>query len=804
MERPLFLPLLSTIVGLTTADLFLYFVPDAFLYLSVAVSLPFLFIKRRLLFLAVLSFFFFTWGNLSLKPFLIPESAPDDILNVSAGDKLAIEGVIESRPETTEKGCRLYLRAERLYRGKSYSEVRGRILLYIGDGNGDFLTGDRVRFISRIREPRNFGLPGEFDYVRYLAYRHVYCTAFVKTDKDVLLIRRRVDYRLQNMVDGLAADFGGFISRCAPGEEGFILRALLLGDMGNISKTTKAAYARTGVNHILSISGFHISIVVFFIFHVLLLAARNSEFLLLHFNIRRLILTLTIPVIIFYLLLSGGAPATVRSVIMITAYIIAMLLERDVDPLNSLMLAAMVIITCSPPALFDLSFQLSFLALWGILVLTPLFILPFRKFEGTIWHGLLLFLMVSMAATLATLLPVAFYFHRATLTGLISNFFIVPLMGYGAVVLGFTALPFIHWLPPVAKLLFVIAAFLVRLSNLVITQLARLPTLPLLNPTKFDLLLFFIFLIIITFIKFKRTKVVLSGLVIALFILVKLVSSMANGCERSLTITFFNVGQGEATLVSFPNGKRMLIDGGGTPREGGMDTGERLLAPALWRMGFDRLDYVVLTHPHPDHMNGLKFIVANFDVGEFWESGIPSDSEDYGNIKRTLAKRHIPVRLIHAATPPIDIGAVRIEPLAPFWATVSTPQRPDEDLNQSSLVFRLKYADFSVLFTGDIGFATEEKLVRHPQKLSCTVLKVPHHGSRYSTSKPLLIAASPRVALISAGYKNSFGLPSPRTISLLQKQGIKVYRTDLDQTVEIICKQNIYRVSTYAAYRHFH
>jgi competence protein ComEC len=804
MERPLFLPLLSTIAGLATADHFLYFVPYSFLYLSLAASIPFLFLKRRHLFLAVLSFFFFSWGNLSLKPFLQPEHTPEDIANISSDDQLTIEGVIESRPETAEKGSRLYLRAERLYRGKSYTKARGRILLYVGEGSGDFLTGDRIRFISRIREPRNFGLPGEFDYVRYLAFRQVYRTAFVKSDKDVLLIRRRVDCRLQNMVDGLAADFGGFISRCAPGEEGFILRALLLGDMGSVSKATKDAYTRTGINHILSISGFHISIVVLFVFYVLLLAAKSSEFLLLHFNIRRLILTLTLPVIFFYLLLSGGAPATVRSVIMITAYIIAMLLERDVDPLNSLMLAAMVIITCSPPALFDLSFQLSFLALWGIVVLTPLLIAPFREIEGTFRHKLILFLMVSISATFTTLLPVGYYFHRATLTGLVSNFLVVPLMGYGAVVLGFSALPFIYWFPAAAKLLLITAAFLVRLSNMIISLLARLPMLPVLNPTKTDLALFFIFLACISFVKFQRTKVVLCSLIAALFILVKLVSTMVNGCERNLTITFFNVGQGEATLISFPNGKRMLIDGGGSPRAGGMDTGERLLAPAFWRMGFNRLDYVVLSHPHPDHLNGLKFIVSNFDVGEFWESGIPSCSEDYGSIKRTLAKRGIPVRSIHAATPPIDIGAVRIEPLAPFYVNVSTSQCPDEDLNESSLVFRLKYADFSVLFTGDIGFATEEKLVRHPQKLSCTVLKVPHHGSRYSTSKPLLIAASPRVALISAGYKNSFGLPSPRTMSLLHDRGIKVYRTDLDETIEIIFRRNMYEVSTFAASRHFY
>ncbi len=803
MERPLFLPLLSTIVGLVTADLFLYFVPELFLYLSLAATLPFLFLKRNSLFLAALSFFFFSWGNLSLKPFLLQESSTEEIVHMVTDDPVTLEGVIDSRPETSEKGSRLYLRVERLYRDKSYAIVSGRILLFVAEGKGDFYTGDRVRFISCIKAPRNFGLPGEFDYVRYLAYRRVHCTAFVKSCKDILLIRKRVDYSLQNIVDGLAADFGRFINRSAPGEEGSILQALLLGDMGSISKTTKDAYTRTGVNHILSISGFHISIVVFFIFHALLLVARSSEFLLLHCNIRRLILILTIPVIIFYLLLSGGAPATARSVIMVIAFITAMLLGRDVDPLNSLMLAAMIIIAGSPPVLFDLSFQLSFLALWGIVVLTPLFIAPFKKIEGTLRYKLLLFFMVSAAATCVTLLPVAYNFHRTTLTGLISNFFIVPLMGYGAVVLGFSALPFIYVFPSLAKLLLVTAAVLVQLSNFIINQLARLPVLPLLNPTRFDLLLFFVFLVLITFIKRNRMKLVSCSSVTVLFIIVKLVTPPVNGYDRILAITFFSVGQGESTLISFPNGKRMLIDGGGSFREGGMDPGERLLAPALWRMGVDRLDYVVLSHPHPDHLNGLKFILANFDVGEFWESGFPFSSEDYVNIKRSLAARHIPVRAIHAATAPIDIGETRIEPLAPFLPAVTPLADRGVDLNESSLVFRLKYAGFSVLFTGDIGSVTEGKLVLHPEYLACAVLKIPHHGSCYSSTLPFLTAASPKVALISAGYKNSFGLPSRQTMLHLDNLSVKVYRTDLDGTIQLSCGQKGYTVSTFAESGHF-
>jgi competence protein ComEC len=248
----------------------------------------------------------------------------------------------------------------------------------------------------------------------------------------------------------------------------------------------------------------------------------------------------------------------------------------------------------------------------------------------------------------------------------------------------------------------------------------------------------------------------------------------------------------------------MLIDGGGSTREGGMDPGEKLLAPALWRMDSERLDYVVLSHPHPDHMNGLKYILANFDVGEFWESGFPCDSEDCTVIKHTLSARHIPVRKINAATPAIAIGETRIEPIAPFAGAESFSENSDGYVNDSSLVFRLKYGKFSILFTGDIGSATEQTLVRHPKQLSCTVLKIPHHGSRYSSTLPFLAAAAPKTALISAGYGNSFGLPSRQTILRLENLGVKVYRTDLDKTIEVLCKQDKFTVSTFDESRHFH
>ena len=802
MERPLAAPLFSVILGLSVAGIYSYFFPSNFLLPLLAVTFLSIFLKRGFPFFIALSLLMFVCGNLSLRPFVSPELTQNHIVHLCDDEPLIVEGVIDSRPEATERGSRLYLQVEQVFREKKSASVTGRLLVYLGEGRTPLLTGDRVRLAARLQRPRNYGLPGEFDYTDFLAYRNVYVTGFVKRSGDLILIRQGVAYPLQRRIDALAARLGSFIDENVPPAEGSILRALLLGDMGYVSRPIKDAYSRTGVNHILSISGFHVGVIALFVFQILMWSARTSELLLIHLNLRRFVLVLTLPVLIFYLFLSGAAPATTRSVIMIGFYILALVLEREVDPVNSLMLAAAFILALSPPALFDISFQLSFLALWGIVVLTPLFMTPFGAVTAGIPRKLLLFLLASAAATVATALPVAYYFHRVSATGLISNFFIVPLMGYGAVVLGFSALPLAGSAPLLARPLLYCAAFLVKISNSIIMVLARIPTLPVFNPSRCDLLLGYLALAALTFIGRRRWKMTCCGVLACIWGGSLALPSQPE--QGKLAITMFSIGQGESTLITFPDGKRMLVDGGGSARQGGPDVGERLLAPALWRLGVKRIDVMALSHPHPDHMQGLKYVAATFPVGEFWEAPTPAGLKEHDELHRILFQRQVPVRLVTAASPAMALGDVRLELLSPSARPLSADQPEDDDLNDQSLVFRLVYGEFSMLFTGDIGVATEERLVLHPEKLRCTVLKVPHHGSRYSSSAPFLASAAPKIALISAGYRNSFHLPAPETVAALERRRIKVYRTDLDGTIQLLSAGSGENVVINELSGHFH
>ena len=782
LERPLLLPLGAVIAGIA-AGLFAGFVPEALLLPLAAVTLLTLFLRSRFPFFLSLAVLLCCCGNLSVKPFIVPDLEDNHIARLLSEEPQVVEGVIDSRPESTEAGSRLTVQVEQVIRDRKHSRASGKLLVFIKEGRTSFLTGDRIRFSSRIQKPRNLGLPGEFDYAAYLSYRSIYATGFVKRADDIILMRQGVDSRLQRRIDAFASRIRSFIDATTPAIEASILRALLIGDMGAVPKSIKDAYSRTGVNHILSISGFHVGVIALVVFQILMAAARRSELLLLHLNLRRFILLVTLPLMVFYLFLSGTAPATSRSVIMIAVYILALVLEREVDPINSLLAAALFLLLLTPPVLFDISFQLSFLALWGIIVLTPLFMTPFRRMSEGVPHKLLLFLMASAAATAVTALPVAYYFHRVSATGLISNFFIVPLMGYGAVVLGFCAIPCIMVVPLAAQLLLVLAGFLVKVSNSIIMLLAKIPTLPPFSPSRFDLLMSYLLLCAVTFVIGTRRKTACCGMLACVW--AGSVAFSPNPDAGKLVITFFSVGQGESTLITFPGGERMLVDGGGNVREGGQDVGERLLAPALWNLGVRKIDYMVLTHPHPDHMQGLKFVAANFSVGELWEGVAPTGSSDYDELRRLLAEHRVPVRQISSDSPTVHVGGALIEPLSPLPHTGAGVD--EGDANDDSLVFRLVLGEFRMVFTGDIGFATEERLCMHPERLKCTVLKVPHHGSRYSSSDGFLDAAAPETALISAGYRNSFHLPAEETVDNLHRRKVRIFRTDLDGTVRIAC-----------------
>ncbi|GFE61175.1 DNA internalization-related competence protein ComEC/Rec2 [Geobacter sp. AOG2] len=795
-RHPLLIPFWSMAVGLCLADGYSVAVPVGVLAAVFSCLVLSSLIKSSIPFLLCSATFFFVLGLYFLGAYLHPVVPAYDIRNFATRDPIIVEGIVQSRPVAAAQGCSFVLRVEGVVREGSPVPACGRLMVYLATGDTPLTRGDRVRCMARITVPHRLGIPSEFDYTRYLAYQGVTATGRVAAPDGMVLLRGAAEDSLLRRFDLVSRRLGDFIRTTVPDRElSSVLTALLIGDQKRIPAPLNDAYTRAGVNHILSISGFHVGIIAWFIVAVALYLATRSEFLGLRFNLRRTALLMAVPAMLAYLFLTGAAPATARSVIMLAAFVLALHAERETDPLNALLLAAFVLVVVSPPSLFDLSFQLSFLALWGIVVAVPLFMEGTRRVPKNWQRNLIQFVAVSCAAACATIVPVLFYFGQTSLNGIISNLLIVPILGYGAVLTGFTALPLVYLAPPAARVLLWCAGQLTALSNWLVALFAKLPLFSVHTITSLDMLCFLCFMVFATFLRRSRGTYALCVLPPLVAVITHLSAPAA--ADGRLHVTMLSVGQGESLLVRFPDGGTMLVDGGGYLHDNGRDFGRQVLGPALWKLGVHRIDRLVLTHSHPDHIGGMAFLARTFPVGEFWEPAQGGTGEQYEQLRAALAERHVPRRPLAAGDELTFANGVKLAVLSPPRETVPRPPVTDEaEENEKSLVFRLSFGSFSMLFTADAGFPTEERILAGNAELTSTVLKAGHHGSRYSTSERLLGRVSPALALISAGRGNNFGLPARQTLERLRGRGIRTWRTDLDGTIDLTSDGVSWNVAT--------
>ncbi len=760
-------------------------VAAVFLCLVLACFLPY-----QWVFSVCSALFFFFWGLCALLPWLSYDLSPTSIRAKGHVTPITIEGVISTRPTVAPEGSRLTVQVERIIRGNRQETVSGLLLLYVSEDDVTLARGDRIRFVSRISVPRRLGLPGEFNYPRYLALQGITATARVVSQHEIVLIRAAAVESVQRTIDLTARFLGDAIRRSVPDERvSSILTALLVGDQRRIPRDLADAYTRAGVNHILSISGFHIGIIAAFITLLLIWFLTRIEYIALRWNVRRIAVLIAVPVMLAYLFLTGNAPATARSVIMLTVFAVALFAEREQDSVNTLLLAAFFLVAVNPPTLFDVSFQLSFLSLWGILIAVPLIMKSAATVDPPWLKSMIQFVSVSVAASCVTLLPVLYIFKVASLNGILTNFLIVPLLGYGAVLAGFIALPLVTLFPACAPLFLWPAATLIVISNQFIMWCTSLPILTYHGVTGQDLFFFLLFMFCMTFLKSRFIRVV-SGVLIPISACALHLYS-ASVTDGRLHITMLSVGQAESLLVRLPDGSTLLVDGGGYLHDTGQDFGQRILTPALGALHVGRVDRMIATHNHPDHSGGLPFVIKNLAVGEFW-SGTDVSAE----IRNELINKGVPLRTLVVGDVISLPGPVIFTVLSPAEIVRTAADSDESSVNEQSLVFRLSYGSFSMIFCADAGFEAEQRMLAGRHDLRSTVLKVGHHGSRYSTSAEFLERVHPKMALISAGAGNRFGLPSFHTVDLLRSKGIPLYRTDRDGTILLVTDGDSWSVTT--------
>jgi len=783
-QWPLLIPFVSMATGLSVSLLTDQTCPIRVLAACFICLLLSLFLRDQRILAFCMVLFFFFWGLYALDPWFFPVKPSSAIINKASSIPVAVEGIVANRPSVVSEGSRLVVKVERIISANRTEQVCGLMMLSVYQGDVSILRGDRIRFMTQITFPRRLGLPGEFDYPRYLSFQGITATGRVDSQQDIILIRAAAEESIQRYIDIAARKLGEAIRLVVPDVRiSSVLTALLLGDQKRIPENLADAYTRAGVNHILSISGFHVGIIAAFISLISLGILTRFESLALRWNVRRISVLIAIPSMVIYLFLTGNAPATARSVIMLVACALALYVERETDAINTLLLAACFLIAINPVTLFDISFQLSFISLWGIIVTVP--VLTERLSVAVPWRSLVFIqlLAASVAASCVTLIPVLHTFKVASLNGILANFLIVPLLGYGAVIAGFCVLPLIVLLPKISGVLLWPSAKLIYLSNMIVEWFSALPVIHFTGVTSWDMLFFLLFMLIVTFVRSVRRRFALAAFMPLAAVMMH--ATEPPSADGLLHLTMLSVGQAESMLLRLPDGSTMLVDGGGYLHDTGRDFGRRVLLPALESLGIRRIDRLIITHDHPDHIGGLAFVAKNATVGECWTTAGTHSRLQHSDLKSIFAERKIPVRLLKVGDSITLASGVYFKVISPGQHVVRNDGDDIRNTNEDSLVFRVGFGQFSMLFTADAGFDAERDMIASGCDLGSTVLKVGHHGSAYSTSEEFIDKVRPRVALISAGTGNKFGLPSGRTIDLLKSKNIMVYRTDRDGTIEL-------------------
>ncbi len=685
-------------------------------------------------------------------------------------ESIAISGIIVKFPEPRLKKISLTMAVNDIFMNHEVVSAQGKILVNVPKFASMFQYGDEILVRGMLRKPRDRRNPGEFDSQAFFQSQNIFGILSVDKKAEIKKISSgHGNWILRNWLFSVKNYLNEFIGSHFPSKEATFLQGLIIGQRGEISITLREAFSNLGVIHVLAVSGLHVGFIILTFMGVF-------GFLRIPYRYRIL---LTILGLVFYAFLVNLKPPVVRASIMGGLLLTGTLLERKTDVYNSLALAALVILIFNPLELFQAGFQLSFTAVISIVYLYPKIkaffsthpkIHNIQKIAGI--HYVVELLFVSMAAFLGTLPFTIIYFNRIPNFAIFANLLIIPLVFCGFAC-GIIASVVNLFVPFLGKIYIAATWFFLHVIIEIIEwanqfMFTHYETYKFLFP---QALAYFIGMILISNLNHERVR---RWLVIFFLILTNVFVWQAATKEKNvLKVIFFDVGQGDAALLTFPDDKHVLVDGG--PRGINYNAGKWVIAPYLKRERIHDLDALILSHGDADHLGGFPYIMRNFKVHEVWDNGQVQDTKLHQEYINLIDSLKITRRVLRAGENITDFKPVHIFTMHP---TDRFLKHSNLSLNDGSLSLKISYGEVDFLFVGDIENKGEAQISTYGNLLESEVLKVGHHGSRTSSSQFFLNKVQPQIAVISASELNRFGHPHRKTLNRLRAAGAKIFRID--------------------------
>ena len=641
---------------------------------------------------------------------------------------------IVNSKNSARNGTKLYIRVNK----KANIEVGDMLLI-----NGTYLEPDVAR------NERGF------NYKEYLKTLEIYGTVEINHYKVIKKgrINKLILYTAR-LKEILKSNISKVIKKA---ENKNLLIAMILGDTEDLSEELKTDFLNSNLYHILSVSGGQVSNIIIGI---------TILFRLLKIH-KKIMDVLCIVILIEFMFLTGLTPSIIRACIMCIISLISGLIIRRYDIANSLGISLLIILINNPFAINSLSVLLSYFGFLGIIVLGSFTIKEVNKvIKNNILRYILNIVISSVAAQIFIFPIILYIFGTISLTFIFSNLLIIPSSTVITIIglfIMICPLQIFGFVEPLIELTINIVGFF---SNIGISKIyCIIPNIKeIITYYVMSLYLYYmlrrdyIYKIKHFFRKYKKILVLILLLCIG-------ISFIYKNIPKDLYINFIDVGQGDSTLITTQFNKKILIDGGGSEFGSTFDVGEKTLLPYLLKKKIHKLDYVIISHFDSDHVGGILTILEELNVKQVLIPKQVEYSENYNKFLDIVKKRNIKVKIVGEGN---TINIDKNTYLDILWP--EEKQITDNVLNNNSLIVRLCYKNFKMLFTGDIEEIAEQKLLQkyeNTEKLTADILKVAHHGSKSSSIAEFLEKVNPRIALIGVGKNNKFGHPNAGVLDRL-------------------------------------